>query len=61
MNKSNKLSLEDCKKWKKKPTKNIPISLKITKGHSKWLAKNDLSPTAIFMNASEQLGFKEDE
>jgi len=61
MKKEIKLSLEDCKKWKKKPTKNIPVSLKISKAHSQWLAKNDLSPTAIFMKASEQLGYVENE
>lgn len=41
--------------WKKC----ISLSIRITPAMSKWLKKNNFSPTAIFNEGCKDLGFKE--
>lgn len=37
----------------------VPISIKISNEMSKWLRANNYSPTAVFLEACKDLGFKE--
>lgn len=45
-------------KRKKSNKRVVPINIKITKDLSKWLKEKDYSPTAIFLAAVEDLGYK---
>lgn len=52
------INKEKCKQVKK-PVR-VSISIRITPHMSKWLRKNNYSPTSIFSQAVEQLGYKEE-
>jgi len=47
------------KSLERKPKYTKIISIRVTKEMSKWLMKNDYSPTGIFREACKELGYKE--
>lgn len=48
------MEIEKCKK-RNKELREVGITIRTTKATSKFLADNDLSPTAIFDNAVKEL------
>jgi len=54
------MKIEDCKKSVKsrsdRPDKHITV--RVSRRMSRWLGQNDLSPTAVFRQACNELGFK---
>lgn len=44
---------------KRKTSKEVPVSLRITKELSNWLKEKNYSPTSIFLEACKELGYKE--
>lgn len=38
--------------------RNVPLSIKITDHLSSWLNDQRISPTALFVKAAEELGYK---
>lgn len=53
------MNKEQCQKWKKEDKKSMFVHIRISPKMSKWLKKENLSPTSIFNSAIQQLGFKE--
>lgn len=49
------MEIQDVKKIKDRNKKTIGISIKISKDVSEWMKENNLSPTAIFNKAIENL------
>lgn len=43
---------------KQNKTKTVPINLRITTDLSKWLKEKNYSPTAIFEEATKELGYR---
>lgn len=52
------MDMNQCKRKYEGEPKNIPINIKIGKNLSDWIHENKLSPTAIFTQACEEMGFK---
>jgi hypothetical protein len=45
----------------KRAIKTKPISIRISYEHFKWMKENNYSPTGILLEASKDLGFKEND
>lgn len=52
------MNIEKCKRARDDKRRNVTISISTTQARSKWLKDNDLSPTKVFNQALEDLGFK---
>lgn len=50
---------EQCKKRERKPAKRVQINIRLSNELSGWLAKEKLSPTAVFHEACKELGYNE--
>jgi hypothetical protein len=52
----NKIEKTNCKKSE---LRDVTISVRVTKGMSKFMADNEFSPSRIMIEALKMLGFKE--
>jgi len=55
------MKLEEVIKRKGKRTDNTVISIRIPKTASVFMSKKNISPTALFMKALEELGYSKEE
>jgi len=53
------LKKEDCKKRMRGEPRDINVNIKVAKSLSKFMNKEELSPTAMLYNAAVELGYKD--
>lgn len=54
------MEIKNIQKEHRPEKRNVPIALRITKTHSKFMKVNNISPTKLFVNALEELMQKKD-
>ncbi len=55
-----KMNIKNIKRRDKRTKKTMKISIRITPQLSKWLAEKNYSPTGVFYEALNCLGYKEE-
>lgn len=57
------IDMKQIKKRKVEPSKEkkVAVSIKVSEDMSKWMRKNEISPTGLFFAALEEVGFVDKE